>query len=118
METFECFNAIFRFCLIFLNHLAPSQDIAFQLAGQEVLKHQLTGGWWPAVDGEWERLGPSVRNFIHAHPTLQALVGWSNTKPLINSRFYPYIIFQLLMMHLGSFKLKPLKRGADHKVEN
>ncbi|KAF8220792.1 hypothetical protein L208DRAFT_1123526, partial [Tricholoma matsutake] len=43
IEIFECFNAIFRFCSIFLNHLAPSRDIAFQLASQEVLKHRLTG---------------------------------------------------------------------------
>jgi hypothetical protein len=85
-ETFECFNAIFRYCSIFSNHLAPSRDIAFQLASQEVLKHRLTGGWWPTADGEWERPGPSVRNFIHAHPTLQALVGWTSTEPLINGR--------------------------------
>ena len=82
-ETFECFNAIFRFCSIFSNHLAPSRDIAFQFAGQEVLKYCLTGGWWPEGDGEWNRAGPSVRSFIHDHPTLQALVGWtSNEKPV------------------------------------
>jgi hypothetical protein len=85
-EVFECFNAIFRFCSIFSNHLAPSRDIAFQLAGQETLKHRLTGGWWPTVDGEWERPGPSVCNFIHAHPTLQALVGWTSAEPLVNGR--------------------------------
>lgn len=87
-ETFECFNAIFRFCSIFSNHLAPSQDIAFQLASQEVLKHWLTSGWWPTEDGKWERPGPSVCNFIHTHPILQALMGWTNTNPLINGRFY------------------------------
>src|SRR5271156_3145215 len=82
-ETFECFNAIFRFCSIYSNHLAPSRDIAFQLASQEVLKYCLTGGWWPAGNGEWKRAGPSVRNFIHDHLTLQALVGWtSNEKPV------------------------------------
>ncbi|KAF8953953.1 hypothetical protein BDZ97DRAFT_1766967, partial [Flammula alnicola] len=101
-EVFECFNAIFRFCSIFSNHLAPSRDIAFQLASQEVLKHRLTGGWWPTIDGEWERPGPSVRNFIHTHPTLQALVGWTNVEPLVN----------------GSFRLEPLKRGASQKVES
>ncbi len=63
-ETFECFNAIFRYCSIFLNHLAPSRDIAFQLASQEVLKHRLTGGWWPTVNGEWERPGPSIRTLF------------------------------------------------------
>jgi hypothetical protein len=85
-ETFECFNAIFRFCSIYSNHLAPSRDIAFQLASQEVLKHRLTGGWWPAADGEWKRPGPSVRNFIHDHPTLQALVGWTSNETPVNGR--------------------------------
>ncbi|KJA24844.1 hypothetical protein HYPSUDRAFT_135587 [Hypholoma sublateritium FD-334 SS-4] len=80
-ETFECFNAIFRFCSIFSNHLAPSRDIAFQLARQEVLKHRLTGGWWPTSNGEWIAPGPYVRNFIHNHPTLQALMGWTDEKP-------------------------------------
>jgi hypothetical protein len=81
-EVFECFNAVFRYCSIYSNHLAPSRDIAFQLASQESLKHRLTGGWWQTVDGEWERPGLSVRNFIHDHATLQALVGWTSTKPL------------------------------------
>ncbi|KAF8914285.1 hypothetical protein CPB84DRAFT_1811643 [Gymnopilus junonius] len=101
-ETFECFNAIFRFCSIFSNHLSPSRDIAFQLASQEVLKHRLTGGWWPTADGEWKRPGPSVRNFIHAHPTLQALVGWTRLEPLAN----------------GSFKLEPLKRDGRRQIQS
>lgn len=117
-ETFECFNAIFRYCSIFSNHLAPSRDIAFQLASQEVLKHRLTGGWWPTAGGEWERPGPSVRNFIHAHPTLQALVGWINTEPLINGRSYFIPPLSYYLQYLGSFKPEPLKRGADQKVES
>jgi hypothetical protein len=85
-EVFECFNAIFRYCSILSNHLAPSRDIAFQLASQELLKHHLTGGWWPMVDGEWQRPELSVHNFIYAHPTLQALVGWTSNEPLINGK--------------------------------
>ena len=97
VEVFERFNAVFRFCSIFSNHLAPSRDIAFQLAGQETLKHRLTGGWWPTADGEWEQPGPSVCNFIHAHPTLQALVGWTSAEPPVNgkSRFLLYISIYL-----------------------
>jgi hypothetical protein len=85
-ETFECFNAIFRFCSIYSNHLAPIRDIALQLASQEVLKYRLTGGWWLAGNGKWKRAGPSVRNFIHDHPTLQALVGWTSSQKLVNGR--------------------------------
>jgi len=82
-EVFECFNAIFRNCSVLSNHLAPSRDIAFQLASQEAFKHRLTGGWWPSADGEWERAGPSVRNLIHTNPTLQAFIGWTTTEPLM-----------------------------------
>ena len=85
-EIFECFNAIFRFCSIYSNHLAPSRDIALQLASQEVLKHRLTGGWWPAHDGEWKRPGPSVHHFMHDHPTLQAHLGWTKNEMPVNGR--------------------------------
>ncbi len=50
-EISEAFNAVFRYCLILSNHLAPSRDIAVQLANQEGLKHHLIGGWWPLDDG-------------------------------------------------------------------
>lgn len=85
-ETFESFNAIFRFCSVYSNHLAPSRDIALQLASQEMLKFRLSGGWWPMGDGEWKRPGPSVRNYIHDHPTLQALAGWTSDEKLVNGR--------------------------------
>lgn len=99
-ETFECFNAIFRYCSIYSNHLAPSRDIAFQLASQETSKHRLTGGWWQTAKGEWKQPGPLVRNFIHNNPTLQALVGWTSTKPLVKGE--PDILLcQLHFAHSG-----------------
>lgn len=115
-ETFECFNAIFRFCSIFSNHIAPSRDIALQLARQETLKHRLTGGWWPTADGEWERPGSSVCNFIHAHPTLQALVGWTSAEPLVNGRSSGFLLhISIYLQHLGTFRLEPLKRAESRK---
>lgn len=77
-ETFECFNAIFRSCSILSNHLAPSRDIAIQLAEQEVLRHILSGGSWRAVTGgeEWKSAAPLVTNFLSDNPFLVALLGY------------------------------------------
>ena len=92
-ETFESFNAVFRFCSVYSNHLSPSRDIAFQLAGQEILKSRLSGGWWPSKNGEWERSGSSVRNFICDHPALQALVGWRNEEKFVNGKLHSSLLF-------------------------
>lgn len=77
-EVFECFNAIFRYCSILSNHLAPSRDIAHQLAEQETIKHLLSGGWWAVKEGAWSCSGPSVRNFISTDNILQTLIGWGS----------------------------------------
>lgn len=79
-ETFECFNAIFRFCSILSNHLAPSRDIALQLAEQEVLRHFLSGGGWQGVTGgcEWKKPAPSVTNFLRNNLFLVALLGYGD----------------------------------------
>jgi hypothetical protein len=81
-ESFECFNAVFRWCSVLSNHLAPSRDIARQLAHQEGLKHQLTGGWWLSSAGPWEQGGTAVRDFLSQRPILQALLGWTDPKEL------------------------------------
>lgn len=78
-EVFESFNAIFRYCSIFSNHLAPSRDIAYQQAEQETVRHMLAGGWWATDNGEWTRAGPSVHSFIGADPMLRTLIGWGDT---------------------------------------
>ena len=96
-EAFECFNAIFRFCSIHSNHLAPSRDISQQLAGQESLKHRVTGGWWPS-NGDWVRSGVLVRDFMQTQPMLQGLLGWQDSKPLVPGMFK----FGLLDLYLRS----------------
>jgi hypothetical protein len=75
-EIYECFNAVFRLSSIHSNHLAPSRDIAMQLADQEGLKHRITGGWWLSSNNEWVRASKNVRNFLLAHPALQNALGW------------------------------------------
>jgi hypothetical protein len=82
-EIFECPNAIFRMCSILSNHLAPSCDIAHQLADQEGMKHCLIGGYWPTHDDDlsWEHAGTAVCDFLHQKPMLQLLYGWTDPTP-------------------------------------
>jgi len=78
-ETFECFNAIFRFCSILSNHLALSCNIAVQLAEQEVLRHFLSGGGWRASTGvEWKEPAPVVTSFLGKNSFLVALLGYGH----------------------------------------
>ncbi|KAJ7697775.1 hypothetical protein B0H14DRAFT_3655262 [Mycena olivaceomarginata] len=102
-EGFESYNGVFRFCSILSNHLAPSRDIAIQLADQEGLKHRLTGGFWPSgADQKWTQAGSGVRDFLSKHPILQKLVGWTEKK-LVNH---------------GDIKLVSLERGQKDRVSH
>ena len=77
-EIFESYNSIFRYCSILSNHMAPSRDIAYQLAEQETAKHLLSGGWWLSMKGIWKEPGPGIRNYISGNPLLQTLCGWTS----------------------------------------
>ncbi|KAJ7703890.1 hypothetical protein B0H17DRAFT_1157051 [Mycena rosella] len=99
-ELFESFNAVFRYCSILSNHLAPSRDIATQLADQEGLKHRLTG----------------VQNFMVDHPILQNLVGWTEKKPVkhvIAISSFPESPTNPCFA--GDVKLTPVKRGQKER---
>ncbi|KAI0030393.1 hypothetical protein K488DRAFT_54332 [Vararia minispora EC-137] len=76
-EVYECYNAIFRMCSIYSNHLAPSRDIAKQLAGLEDIKHRILGGWWSDTNQNWVQAGAGVRNYLAKHSSLQKIFGWT-----------------------------------------
>ena len=77
-ETFECFNAVFRFCSVLSNPQAPSRDIAIQLADQEGFKQRVTGGWWLDSFERWKRSGPGVRGSLERYKTLKNNLGWAD----------------------------------------
>ncbi|KAJ7126361.1 hypothetical protein C8R46DRAFT_1146707 [Mycena filopes] len=99
-EIYEAYNAVFRWCSVLSNHLAPSRDIARQLADQEGLKQRLTGGMWRGANQEWEQGGSGVRSFLAAHPILQRLIGWTEPKRVA----------------AGDSKLAALKRGQKERT--
>lgn len=103
-ETFECFNAIFRFCSILSNHLAPSRDIALQLAEQEVLRHLLSGGRWKAPSGDWKQPGPSITKFLEDNTFLASLLGYGHNATAASPPS-------------GTVKLEPLKRTPNHSKQ-
>ncbi|KAI0368156.1 hypothetical protein BV20DRAFT_948572, partial [Pilatotrama ljubarskyi] len=76
-EGFESFHGVFRNSSVHSNHLAPSRDIARELADHEAHKHRLMGGMWLISSGKWVQAGTRVRDFLHKNPTLQRLFGWS-----------------------------------------
>ncbi|KAJ7908106.1 hypothetical protein B0H13DRAFT_2233350 [Mycena leptocephala] len=81
-EIQECWNAIFRLCSIFSNHISPSRDIARTLADMERFKHMVSGGWWKDSEGKFVRAGSSVRSFLVSNSQLQRRLGWSEKNTL------------------------------------
>ncbi|KAF9013807.1 hypothetical protein BDZ89DRAFT_1166951 [Hymenopellis radicata] len=90
-EVFECFNAVFRMCSIFSNHLAPtpSRDISTDLGQMERFKHIASGGYWKAETG-YVRAGPKVISFLEQNVQFQRRLGWTDPdliKPGLVKRF-------------------------------
>jgi hypothetical protein len=95
-ETYEAFNAVFRFCSVLSNHLAPSRDIAMQLADQESLRHILSGGYWRDKNGNFKCAGLLVVNFLPKHAFLQNLLGYGRLdKASIQATGQFYLIVSL-----------------------
>ncbi|KAF7776568.1 hypothetical protein Agabi119p4_4961 [Agaricus bisporus var. burnettii] len=82
-EIFESYNHVFRLSSIYLNHQAPSLDIATGIAGTERLKHVISGGWWLNDAQEWVQAGTGIREIFDTDRNVQRRLGWnSGDKPL------------------------------------
>jgi len=117
-EVFESFNAIFRYCSIYSNHLAPSRDIARQLSGQEALKRILSGGWWlNRGSGNWVRPGPSVQAFVKGNDVLKSLVGWPTAEKSVSGECMKQSLLSTRATgtdaNPGSIQLMPVKRNEN-----
>ncbi|TFY58537.1 hypothetical protein EVG20_g8108 [Dentipellis fragilis] len=77
-EIFECWNAIFRTCSVLSNHASPSHDIAVTIADMERFKHQVSGGWWRNLQGQYVQAGPEVRSLLRNNAQIQRRLGWVN----------------------------------------
>ncbi|KAI9445690.1 hypothetical protein BJY52DRAFT_1372194 [Lactarius psammicola] len=75
-EIFECWNAIFRLCSIYSNHMSPSRDIATTLAQMERFRHQASGGWWKDKKGEWICAGSKIRHFFLSNSQIRQRFGY------------------------------------------
>ncbi|KAJ7857220.1 hypothetical protein B0H13DRAFT_2237721 [Mycena leptocephala] len=74
-------SAVRRFgpsVLVLSNHQAPSLDIATTLADMERFKHQVSGGWWKPVDGDWTQAGCKIQTFLTGNRQLQRRIGWTS----------------------------------------
>lgn len=123
-EIFESFNAIFRYCSIFSNHMAPSHDIAHQLSEQETVKFILSGGWTLSEGGGWKQPGPGVRNYVENQPILRKLCGWTEVESTVKPGESILTVYcqelNYTIEYLGTIKLEATKRqdnpGQDKRT--
>ncbi|TFK34493.1 hypothetical protein BDQ12DRAFT_763286 [Crucibulum laeve] len=76
-EIFECFNAVFRFCSVLSNHIAPSHNIAITMLDMERFKHMVSGGWWKINEKEYIQAGKHIHTFLINNLELQRRLGWA-----------------------------------------
>jgi hypothetical protein len=79
VETFECYNSVFRRCAILSNRQAVSRDVARQFARMDRLKHLVSGGFYLS-EGEcssWTRAGQGVLALLRDDKTIQRHLGWA-----------------------------------------
>jgi hypothetical protein len=77
VETYECYNAVFRCCAVLSNQQAVSHDIATQFSHMSVVKQLLAGGYYMDThSGHWKQAGEGVRKILYDEPVIGHHLGW------------------------------------------
>ncbi|KAJ7229581.1 hypothetical protein B0H12DRAFT_1029956 [Mycena haematopus] len=89
-EIYEAFNAVFRQCSIYSNHLAPSRDIARKFASMARVKHVLSGGyWWDSHVKQWVQAGEAVLAVLQTDRSIQRHLGWVSPTVAVPGKVEP-----------------------------
>ncbi|KAJ7235144.1 hypothetical protein B0H12DRAFT_1258243 [Mycena haematopus] len=89
-EIYEAFNAVFRQCSVYSNHLAPSRDIARKFASMARVKHVLSGGyWWDSHLKQWVRAGEAVLAVLQTDRGVQRHLGWVSPTVVVPGKVEP-----------------------------
>jgi hypothetical protein len=74
-EHYESFNHVFCLISIYSNKQAPSWDMCFAFAAQEIVRHIATGGfWYEPLKKTWVQAGSAILQYMaNSHKQAQML---------------------------------------------
>lgn len=91
VESFECYNGVFRRCATFSNRQALSLDIARKFRSMDRIKHLLCGGYFQDpfshANRDWVQAGEAVRTLFKQQPILQNHLGWVPRAHVISGEY-------------------------------
>jgi hypothetical protein len=79
VETYECYNAVFRRCAILSNRRAISRDVARQFSRMDRMKYLVSGGYYTSQDCDqrWVQAGPGILRVLREDVVIQRHLGWA-----------------------------------------
>jgi hypothetical protein len=79
VETFECFNSVFRRCAVLSNRQAVSHDVSNQFGRMSVVKQMLAGGFFCDSQGVWHQAGSGVSQLLQHEAAIKRHLGWASS---------------------------------------
>ncbi|KAJ7870959.1 hypothetical protein B0H14DRAFT_3571865 [Mycena olivaceomarginata] len=76
------FSFAFAVSILIATALVKSYTLCFSekinMSDMERFKHQVSGGWWKPVDGDWTQAGRKIQTFLTGNQQLQRCIGWTS----------------------------------------